>query len=183
MCSQRQALSLSFQEKAAHKMTKKLVQHSLFLKSHTLAAFFSHKSEINPALIIQTALNANKRCYLPVVQTEPYPHLKFCKVEENTVYRPNRYGILEPEYNNHTEMISSEALDLVLLPLVAIDNQGHRLGMGGGFYDRTFQFKEHQKKPFLLGLAYSMQCITEVPFEPYDVSLDGVVTEKNFILF
>jgi 5-formyltetrahydrofolate cyclo-ligase len=73
-------------------------------------------------------------------------------------------------------------LDLILLPLVAFDESGQRLGMGGGFFDRSLAFlawRQHWRKPHLIGLAYDFQKVAALPREPWDVPLDAVVTDQN----
>jgi 5-formyltetrahydrofolate cyclo-ligase len=93
----------------------------------------------------------------------------------------NHYGILEPDPKN-SKICSPENLDLVLVPLLAFDNQHNRLGMGGGYYDKTFAFLKNSKnletkipsKPYLLGLAYSFQYQTKLPLESWDIPIDDV---------
>ncbi len=78
----------------------------------------------------------------------------------------------------------AQELDLVFLPLVAFDRVGHRVGMGGGYYDRTFAFvQQMHHKPILIGLAYEMQQVDGLPFCTWDIPLDGVLTEKQLRLF
>ena len=92
-----------------------------------------------------------------------------------------RFGIPEPA-RIHDRRIKSIALDLVLLPLVAFDTAGHRLGMGGGYYDHSFEFirrRVHWNKPRLVGLAYEFQRLPLIEPEPWDVSLDAVATEQG----
>jgi 5-formyltetrahydrofolate cyclo-ligase len=77
-------------------------------------------------------------------------------------------------------------LDLILTPLVAFDDQGNRLGMGGGFYDRTLAYlgrRKHWKKPRLIGTAHAFQQVARLPHESWDVPLHGVVTEKALLSF
>lgn len=71
------------------------------------------------------------------------------------------------------------------MPLVGFNLQGHRLGMGGGYYDRTFQFLRDETihKPFMLGLAYELQKMEYIPVDPWDISMDGVLTEEKLYLF
>lgn len=164
-------------------MTRQVINHPLFLESQSIAAFFAHNSEMDPSLILEIALKADKICYLPIISTHLHHHLIFCKIDKDTLYYPNQYGILEPKPKDASQLIPSWQLDLVLLPLVGVDNQGHRLGMGGGFYDRTFAFKNNQKKPCLIGLAYEMQCVNSIPFDHHDIPLDGLATENEMILF
>jgi 5-formyltetrahydrofolate cyclo-ligase len=123
---------------------------------------------------------ANKKCYLPLLSQEN--HLQFALYQPNDELSTNQFGIPEPLAA--AEKISAEQLDLVIMPLVAFDFFGHRLGTGGGYYDRTFAFKQNTEtsKPFLLGFAYAAQQALLLPFEQWDVLLDGVVTEKEFIV-
>lgn len=92
--------------------------------------------------------------------------------------QPNQYGILEPL--SSAPHIALEKLDIVMTPLVAFDRQGHRLGTGGGYYDRTFAAL--QGKPRLVGMAYSMQEADPLPSDEWDVKLYGVVTEKSLLV-
>ena len=97
----------------------------------------------------------------------------------------NRYNILEPELKN-AELIAAENLDLVLVPLVAFDLSGNRLGMGAGFYDTTFSFLNNIKrpsKPYLLGLAYEWQKLATLEKENWDITLDAVITDQTFYDF
>jgi 5-formyltetrahydrofolate cyclo-ligase len=82
----------------------------------------------------------------------------FSIYEPDDVLKKNRFGILEPEIN-FKKIIPAWALDIVFTPLIAFDSEGNRLGMGGGFYDRTFSFLHNSKRshPHLIGLAYEFQ--------------------------
>jgi 5-formyltetrahydrofolate cyclo-ligase len=79
--------------------------------------------------------------------------------------------------------VHSRVLDVILMPLVAFDGQGNRLGMGAGYYDRTLAFlrhRRHWRKPRIIGLAYEFQRMPALPAEPWDVPLDGIITEAGF---
>lgn len=86
---------------------------------------------------------------------------------------------------NKTHELQAEDLDIVITPLAAFDLQGHRLGTGGGYYDRTFAFlqKNTVKKPKIIGLAYAEQQAELLPHDQWDIDLDGVVTEKGIVWF
>lgn len=88
----------------------------------------------------------------------------------------NRFGIEEPV--NSADIRLAE-IDLVLVPLVAWDESGVRLGMGASFYDRLFQPVEHMARPVRMGVAYQLQKIERVPTEPWDIRLHGVLTEQG----
>lgn len=97
--------------------------------------------------------------------------------------RPNRFGIEEVDALPNYAIKVSE-IDLVLLPLVAFDQSGNRLGMGGGFYDATFtHLKSKKTKPLFIGLAYQSQLVENLPSDPWDLPLDGVCTEESFYQF
>ena len=94
----------------------------------------------------------------------------------------NRYGIPEPAHPNKARNFPLRSLDLVLMPLVGFDTQGNRLGMGGGYYDRSFAFlhrHSHWRKPHLMGTAYEFQRLSKLDAQPWDVPLDAIVTEAN----
>ena len=97
--------------------------------------------------------------------------------------KPNRYGIPEPM---DTQPRSARQLDLLLIPLVGFDSAGHRLGMGGGYYDATLAFlrhRRHWRKPRLLGVAYECQKVEALPHDPWDMPLDAVLTERRLYRF
>jgi 5-formyltetrahydrofolate cyclo-ligase len=108
--------------------------------------------------------------------------LIFVKIDKKTQYKKNIYAIPEPIYTAK-DIISSEDLDLVIMPLVATDKEGNRMGMGGGYYDRSFAFKKDKKTnyPQLLGFAYDFQLISSIYPEPWDVPLDFIASNKEFI--
>lgn len=90
----------------------------------------------------------------------------------------NRFGIPEPPITSGG-LLPARQLDLVLVPLLGFDDECNRLGMGGGFYDRTFaflRFRRHLRRPFLLGFADEAQHVPSLPAKPWDVRLDAVVT-------
>jgi 5-formyltetrahydrofolate cyclo-ligase len=91
--------------------------------------------------------------------------------------RANRYGILEPKLNC-SQICPLPELDYVLMPLVAFDKFGNRLGMGGGFYDRTLArlYEQHWQQPQLIGLAHACQQVDELPIESWDVPLKTIIT-------
>ena len=95
----------------------------------------------------------------------------------------NRFGIAEVNLPV-SQAIAVSKLDVVLLPLVAFDLKGNRLGMGGGFYDATFShLRANKNRPTFIGLAYELQKLESLPSDSWDLPLDGVCTESNFYQF
>lgn len=175
-------ITLAYREEAAFAAKKIWVDLPLFKESEHVACYLPTKNEFDSSPIIETIWQAKKRCYLPIVQREQdQKNLVFAHYQYGDALHINHHGILEPVHVHRT--ITPQALDLVILPLIAFDCYGHRLGTGGGYYDRTFAFltKQLNKKPMLIGLGYTVQQIDMLPSDEWDVLLNGVLTEHEFI--
>ncbi len=166
---------------AATLAANQLIATDLFKHSQHIACYLAQDNEFDCMPIIKVIWQAKKNCYLPVLSTVEKHTLIFAAYEPNTKLKVNRYHIPEPDTLLH---FPEKELDLVLMPLVGFDLTGHRLGMGKGYYDRTFQFLQDQqiKKPFLLGLAYEVQKLEYVPTDTWDIAMDGVLTEEQLYL-
>lgn len=184
----RQHLSLESYDAYATEITQHLINHPLFQNSQHIASFLSVEGEVNTAKIHEAAWAEGKSLYLPCLQpsTEdplgvPVAHagLHFKRYTPETTLSPNKFRILEPQ---ETPQIEAQALELVLTPLVAFDDHGHRVGMGKGYYDKTFHFLLHAHHPSvkLVGLAYYFQHTTEIIPQQWDVPLHAVVTEAGW---
>lgn len=152
-------------------------------KRLSIASFLSFDGEIGTQPINRRIVTTTGQCYLPKLKPTKPNRLWFMPFHGNSVMKVNKFGI--PEVNlsvNHAIAVSQ--LDIVLLPLVAFDGSGNRLGMGGGFYDATFaHLKDSKKRPKFIGLAYESQKVAEIPTDPWDIRLDGVCTEQRFYDF
>ena len=133
--------------------------------------------EIDPGLLLAEAQRRGKRCYLPVLSPVGPPRLRFRRWRRGDVPRANFYGIAEPRSGAYCP---PRALSLVLMPLVGFDASCNRIGMGKGYYDRTFAFRRHSDsaRPVLLGLAHECQRVEKLQAEAWDLPLDGVVTDQ-----
>lgn len=115
--------------------------------------------------------------FLPVIHPF-HPTLWFAKHELGAPLYDNRFRIPEPL---HGDPVAPWQLNWVLFPLVGFDEQGGRLGMGGGFYDRTFsQAGRWPRKPKLFGVAHQCQKVEKLPIDSWDIPLDGVITDKTY---
>jgi 5-formyltetrahydrofolate cyclo-ligase len=182
--AQRRQLSTHEQTQAAQRVAQQWVSHPLFYRSKHIAFYLANNNELDPAPLLQLAWRQQKTCYLPVLHPLALNRLWFMPYFEGDKLFPNRYGVLEPLIDAK-RLFPAWALQLVLTPLVAFDNRGHRLGMGGGFYDRTFAFLKHfrhRSHPYLVGLAYEFQKVNHLNPKPWDVPLHGVVTESEIYL-
>lgn len=175
--------SLSHQEQlaASHNLVKKLLGLPQYVQSKRIAFYYPNDGEIDPTLALLESLSRNKRCYYPVIYPSQKPKLFFAPVNTKTRFKEDKYGIPEPIVSKRTWVKPSE-MDLVLLPLVAFDNLGNRIGMGGGFYDASFSFLKDRacwKKPYLIGIAHELQKVANVPGDPWDVPLNKIVSDQS----
>jgi 5-formyltetrahydrofolate cyclo-ligase len=118
---------------------------------------------------------------LPVLHDDG--RLRFAPWRAGAALSTNRFGIPEPDVPA-SSLLAAEAMALVVAPLVAFDARGHRLGMGGGWYDRTFAFRrERAAPPHLVGAAFAAQQVESVFPESWDMPLDALCTESDTHLF
>ena len=185
MRTRRRALSPRQQQRAAESLLRLLKRQPLFVRSRRIAFYLANDGEISPHLLLEYALKMGKRCYLPVLQPGAENRLWFARYRADSTLYVNRFGISEP-LPETASLLRAPQLDLVLMPLVAFDRQGGRLGMGGGFYDRTFAFKSHggagAHKPYLMGLAHSCQEVDALELAYWDIPLHGVATEGSLVV-
>jgi 5-formyltetrahydrofolate cyclo-ligase len=176
----RRALSAHEQTLAAQQLTARIIATHWFRASHRIACYLPNDGEIDPRATIDAIWKARKRAFLPVLSQLAHERLWFAEVRPDTQFRRNRYGILEPRVPRRA-LVRAQSLDLVLLPLVAFDTNRNRLGMGGGYYDKSLgflRFRQHLRKPHLLGLAYDFQRVAALPTDVWDVPLDGIVSDS-----
>jgi 5-formyltetrahydrofolate cyclo-ligase len=178
----RRALNPSQQRQAARGLYRQLAQHPLFRRARHIALYLPNDGEIDPRLILRAAQRRGKKTYLPVLSAWPRTKMVFQQVRHGEKFRPNRFRIPEPHINAAKQR-TIWALDLIFLPLVGFDDAGGRLGMGGGFYDRSLAYQARRKawqKPVLLGLAHECQKVERLAQASWDVPLQGTVTDKRW---
>ena len=176
---QRRALPYSEAILCAEQLAQHAARHPLLLRSKRIATYVAADGEMDPMPLVESLWSAGKQVYLPVLVPFSQQKLWFARFNRGDMLACNRYGIPEPVRRC---LIKPCALDLVLTPLVAFDIKGHRIGMGGGFYDRTFAFlrrRQYWQKPDLLGLAYEFQKQDAIKPNSWDVSLHAIATELH----
>ncbi|WP_126452782.1 5-formyltetrahydrofolate cyclo-ligase [Sulfuriflexus mobilis] len=181
MRSQRRALSAREHRQASDRALDLILRHPLFMRAQHIALFLPNDGEIDISELMPTAWSMHKRCYLPVLAS-PGQRLVFAPMTQDSRLELNRYGIPEPVASRH-QIRQPRQLDLVLTPLVAFDAAGNRIGMGGGYYDRSFAFlrrRRHWRHPHLLGVAHDFQRLEALPQQAWDVPLQGVFTDRKF---
>ncbi len=174
----RARVSSENREAAAKQAAELISTQSFFKTSQHIACYLPLDEEFDTRSLISTIWQTNKICYLPIVLNKK---LLFGRYDKEDELKLNQYGILEP-MDQH-QIVDAGQLDLVIMPLLAFDVHGHRLGTGGGYYDRTFEFlKNEKKKIWMIGLGYASQQTDNIPVDSWDVVLDGVLTEKEVML-
>ncbi|MBT8134053.1 MAG: 5-formyltetrahydrofolate cyclo-ligase, partial [Gammaproteobacteria bacterium] len=141
--SQRQALSAEEQLQHSVAICDTLVKQKSYRNSRHIACYLANDGEIDPYLLIEHAWLAKKDIYLPVLSPIK-DSLYFAPYDINSEFTLNRFNIAEPVCHP-SDWIKASQLDLILLPLVAFDLAGNRVGMGGGFYDRTLAYLQHRQ--------------------------------------
>lgn len=147
-----------------------------FRQAKTILVYYSFRSEVETEELIRLLLKEEKTVALPLVKQKA---LSFYEIRDlDRDLKPGRFGIKEP-VEERARALTPERIDLVILPGVAFDTEGHRLGWGAGYYDR-FLKSLHEKVP-LIALAFELQVVERIPAEPHDIAIDRIVTEKRVI--
>jgi len=167
----RRALSQAQLSAAAASLTPHVLQVLDSIEQTTelrrVAGYLAFQGEIDVAPVLQALRARDVLTYVPMLKGET---LGFAAWSDSTPHTINRFGIVEPQVPEH-DWISAVELDAVLVPLVAFDNDGQRMGMGGGFYDKTFaQRRDSPAPPWLIGVAHSIQQVATVHADWWDVA-------------
>lgn len=179
--AQRKALSDDEQLQHSAALCDILIKQKDYRNSQHIACYLANDGEIDPFLLIEHAWFANKDIYLPVLSPIK-DSLYFAPYDISSEFKLNRFNIAEP-ICHPSDWVKANQLDLILLPLVAFDLAGNRIGMGGGFYDRTLGYLQHRKhwrKPTLLGLAHELQKVDSLQQQNWDIPLNGIITEELY---
>lgn len=173
----RRALTPEQQEQAADSLAEHAVNVAPLANASHIALFLSVDGELNTRPLIAKLWQQKKQVYLPVLHPFASGHLLFLRYTPETVLTPNKLRIPEPPLDIR-QMITLDRLDVMMVPLVAFDDSGQRLGMGGGFYDRTLQnWRQHGFLP--VGVAHDCQQVERLPAEEWDVPLPAVLTPSR----
>lgn len=166
-------------EEAANDLFAQIIALPEYQQARKIAAYFAVNGEISLDPVIDHALAQGKKIYLPNLDQKS---LRFSPYFREQNMRINKFKLPEPDVGDD-EMLQPNELDLVLAPLVVFDAKRNRIGMGGGFYDRSFEFrKQSEVKPVLVGVAHELQKVDELVPHDWDVRLDKVVTDQSVYL-
>ena len=182
---QRWQLDFYEQQLASDLLTTNAIASKILLKFDRVACYLANDGEIDTHSLIETLWSLNKRVYLPIVSHLPGTPLWFAPFNPGSKLKINRYGIPEPDIHPR-KRITARQLDLILMPLVAFDVNGNRLGMGQGYYDRSLKFLNHRKywrRPLLAGIAYDFQYVKKIESEAWDIPLNLAITDLQVLNF
>lgn len=161
---------------AGRAIDARLAESLFWQRARRIALFVSLPDEIATAPMLERALGASQ-LLLPRVGEDR--SLDFCVVDRLDALAPGALGVLEP--NREAPSVELEDHDLVVLPGLAFDREGGRLGRGAGYYDRVLaRILGAGRRPSLIGVGYSFQLIDRVPMASHDVRVDLVVTETEW---
>ena len=161
------------QQQAEDSITQQALAFIEERNAQHIALYVSFDGEISTDKLIKILWAQGKQGYLPVLHPFNPNHLLFLRYLPDTPMLKNKFSIWEPKLNVQN-VLPLDELDILFTPLVAFDKQGNRLGMGGGFYDRTLQ--HWQKSPFIpVGLAHQCQQVEQLPTEAWDVPLHQIL--------
>jgi 5-formyltetrahydrofolate cyclo-ligase len=183
--SRRAALDRKTLDAAAGTVRGRLATTPEFQRAQRISAYWPVRGEMDVRPVIETAIERGKAVYLPVLASragvDEAKGLVFAPYGPDVAMVADKYGIPEPDVGPE-RLIEASELDLAIVPLVLFDSAGHRVGMGGGYYDRAFAFRNEAgggETPVLVGAAHSFQRVDALPPEPWDVALDIVVTDDG----
>ena len=161
-------LSIEQVQKHSKIIVENIVNSKLWHRSQHIGLYLPINNEVDLTALLST----EKTCYIPSVQGAA---MQFHCYHEQLALNITSYGLSQPKFAVEHKR---PQLDLCLMPLLGFDSKGHRLGMGGGYYDRYF---DNNQDTVLLGVAHSVQELEELPIDPWDVKLHAIITEKRWL--
>ncbi len=174
---QRRHLSAQEQRNAQQGLVQSARQCQPLWQSNRVLSYVPFEGEASPEALVQKLKPS--QLFLPKITNYRQREMRVYAAEACKTL--NRFGIAEPKATHSPVAVNK--LDLILMPLVAFDRSGNRLGMGAGYYDRALQACQHQTstRPLLIGVAHGFQEVNRIHPEPWDISLDAILTENEYI--
>ncbi len=177
----RNNLSQQAQHEAAAAVAHRLSTLPEIRSASRVAAYLNNDGEVSLGEFISLLQSKNIATSLPVLHPFSGKHLLFLDYTSQTPMKNNRFGIPEPELRCHGVRLLADH-QVILMPLVGFDNKGNRLGMGGGFYDRTLaNLDKLSNRPLLIGVAHDCQQADALPVMQWDIPLNAIVTPTQTI--
>ena len=156
-------------QQATNDITERVINHPRFLEETDIYCYANYNGEVGTSSIMEEAWKLGKNVWFPRIEGS---EMNFYLVESKDDLQPGAYGILEPTGNH----IADGEDGLLIMPGVAFDEECHRIGYGGGFYDK---YLEKHPNLHAIAIAFELQMYRELPFEEHDIKPEKVVTEKQ----
>lgn len=168
---QRNTLSIKACTQAALNIKQKIITHPKINNAQKIGAYIACNNELDLGPSLEALIHMGKEIFIPIIH--PYHHTFWFAPWHNT-FKKNKFGIAEPIYTL-SDLLAPWDLDIAVVPIIAADLAGHRIGMGKGYYDRSFAFKKFTAKPILIGCGYDFQIQAELPHEDFDILMDEII--------
>jgi 5-formyltetrahydrofolate cyclo-ligase len=179
----RAELSMPERHLAENRALRHALSSGMLLAGRRWGVYLPFGEEFDVLGLANQLLWMGRQVYVPILPLRPARPLRFVRLENRQPLTLNRHNIIEP-LGRHR--VYARQLDVLLVPLVAFDSRGVRLGMGGGYYDATLAYLKSRcclRQPKLIGVAFACQKAPALPAEPWDIRLDGILTEKGLEYF
>lgn len=174
--STRNSVDMIIRQKWDKTIFENLINSNFYNEAKSIFIFISYGSEVDTIRIIEHSLKTGKEVYVPKTYKD-IKEMKAVKITNLTNMVKDKMGILEPIDVSKDSI--GESFDLIIMPGVAFDFFGNRIGYGGGYYDKYLSsYKEKTEK---VALAYHMQLLNKIETEEHDIKVDYIITEKNII--
>jgi len=178
LLNKRKLLSNRIILEKSNKIVDKLIKFDKYQQSEKIMLYIATKSEVQTQRIIESAQKDNKNIYIPLIIQEQQDLIPSLVIDFEKEIALGNLGIYQPKEEFH-RLFPPSILDLIIVPGVAFTQRGHRLGRGGGYYDRFL--KKLSGQVYSVALAFEMQIIKEMPLEESDMPVDCIITEKRII--
>ena len=174
----RQALGAEIRQEKSTEILKNIIAWPQFQTSRTIMTYLNYREEVETTGIAREILRQGKRLLVPLCLPEK-TELIACEIRDlSQDVRPGLLGIPEPS-SERLRPVAPEEIDLVLVPGIAFDCEGHRIGYGKGYYDRFLP--RLRKDAVVIGLAFACQVVDKIEAEEHDYPVSWLVTEKGII--
>lgn len=173
---QREKVDIGIRSEWDNNIFFKLINSEFYKNANVIFTFVSFKSEADTHQIIKYALQSNKTVYAPRIESKENG-IEIFKINNLEELKVGYFGILEPKAS--CQAADSNNIDLILMPGMAFDRLGGRVGYGKGFYDVFL--RKMNKRVDKIALAYDLQILSKVPMNKFDVKIDGIITNEQII--
>ncbi len=173
LAAKRKALNFQWQEDASADIIEKFLIQDVFKSAKIIGLYKAISGEVSLEPLFSSCWNLGKQTCIPVFNASSQIY-EMAEITESTDFRAGHYGIQEPI---SPSIIPLEQIDLIIVPGVAFDLLGNRLGRGGGYYDRMLD----KYNGIAAAVAYDFQIIPLVPTDPHDKPVNYIITETKFV--